>query len=153
MEQKITYTYWDEGKITELLSILQKNQNIKIIVSVENEREENINWEEKIAGCYLNKLGIPVHLRGYGYLKYGIMRCIECPEELESVTKILYPAIAKKYQTSSGKVEHGMRHAITKAWERKEKEEWRKIFGSYKMTKPTNSQFLAAVTDYIILNN
>lgn len=156
MEQKINCTQWDEGKIAELLTILKSNQNVKIIVSVENESRASLNHEERIVGYYLNKLGVPNHLRGYSYIKYGILRCLSCPEELESVTKILYPNIAKKYQTSSGKVEHGIRHAIAKAWDRKENEEWKTIFGFSEqctMTKPTNSRFLATITDYIKLNN
>lgn len=156
MEQKINCTHWDDGNIAELLEILKNNQNIKIIVSVENENEENMDREERIVGYYLKKLGISTHLRGYGYIKYGIMRCINYPEELECVTKILYPNIAKKYQTTSGKVEHGIRHAITKAWDKSESEEWGMIFGTScynRRLKPTNSQFLAAVTDYIKTNN
>ena len=156
MEQMINYTQWNEEKIKELLAVLQANENIKITVLVENEEKQVANEREKIIGQYLHRLGIPSHLRGYGYIKYGIIRCIKYPEELECVTKILYPNIAKKYCTTSGKVEHGIRHAIARAWENKMEEEWKDIFGSgfeYSTGKPSNSRFLATVTDYIMINN
>ena len=154
MEHKIKGISPNEEALKELLAILQTGENIKITIAIE--KEENVREEEKIIVRYLNELGIPGHLRGYGYIKYGILRCINSPEELESVTKILYPNIAKKYLTTAQKVEHGIRHAITKAWEKKEGEQWKQIFGVVSQNmevKPTNSCFLATITDYIRINN
>jgi len=135
--------------------MLERNPNIKIVLSVEipkwPEKETPIAME-KIVGHYLNRLGIPLHLNGYQYIKYGIVRCLKCPEELESVTKILYPNIAKRYHTSAAKVEHGIRHAIAKAWAEKQEEAWESLLGSFGKSgkvKPTNSQFIAAIADYI----
>lgn len=154
MQQEINCTHWESEKIIELFTMLKQNDNLTIIFSFDKKDEEM--HTEKLIGTYLNRLGIPLHLRGYSYIKYAIMRCIDCPEELESITKILYPNIAGKYQTTSGKVEHGIRHAISKAWEQKEEEIWHSIFGYTHRntgTKPTNSQFIAAVADYITLHN
>ena len=156
MEYEVKCTQWSEDYIRELLDILQTNENIRITVSIDNEEKGTAYQEEKIIGQYLNQLGIPVHLQGYSYLKYGIMRCINCPEELDSVTKILYPNIAKKYQTTAGKVEHGIRHAIAKAWEGNEEAAWNSIFGMSRgnnHTRPTNSRFLATVADYIKIHH
>lgn len=111
-------------------------------------------WEN-LVGNYLNHLGIPRHLNGYNYLKYSVARCLSHPEELESVTKLLYPAVAKEFQTTSGRVEHGMRHAIQKACEKEKTTEWENIFGKNYISrskKPTNSQFIATLSDFIQLN-
>lgn len=154
MQQQIDCTYWESEKIVELFTLLKQNDNLTIIFSFDKKEEEM--QTEKLIGTYLHRLGIPLHLRGYNYIKYAILRCIQNPEELECITKMLYPNIAEKYLTTSGKVEHGIRHAITKAWEHKEEEIWLNIFGSTPRnlnTKPTNSQFIAAVADYITLYN
>lgn len=159
MEQRANEIFLDESSLRELFTVLQKQQNIKIVISVETEPTEEKETSvgmEKIVGHHLKRLGIPLHLNGYQYIKYGIVRCLKCPEEMESVTKILYPNIARKYHTSAAKVEHGIRHAIGKAWAGKPEEEWERLLGSLGKNgkgKPTNSQFIAAVTDYIILNN
>lgn len=154
MQQQINCTHWESEKLLELFTMLRQNENITIIFSFDQKEEEM--QTEKLVGTYLHRLGIPFHLQGYNYIKYAITRCIQYPEELECITKILYPNIAGKYQTTSGKVEHSIRHAITKAWEQKEEETWQNIFGYTQRklcTKPTNSQFIAAIVDFISLNN
>lgn len=107
--------------------------------------------DERVLGQYLGRLGVAPHLRGYSYLKTGIRHCLDTPEEMESVTKLLYPAIAKEHCTTSGRVEHGIRHAISLAWEKRNEEEWGKIFGFREAERPTNSEFLAALTDHILM--
>lgn len=155
MEYTIDCTGWNREKIIEVFSSIPTNTNTKIVLYMEgNEKEESAR--EKIVGSYLYKLGIPAHFKGYGYLKYGIMRCLSHSEELESITKILYPGIAKKYNTTTGKVEHGIRHAIQKAWETEKNEEWESVFGKMYMShnsRPTNSRFIATLTDYITINH
>ncbi len=147
---------WNPEKVAEVLSRIQNVSNLQIVLQLEEEnREKNAGWEKKV-GEYLNNLGVPRHLIGYGYLKYCVARCICCPQELESVTKLLYPETAKKYNTTSGKVEHGIRHAIKKAWENARTEEWDIVFGTGHWSvkqKPTNSQFIAALSDYIAMDN
>lgn len=156
MEYTIDCTGWNREKFIEVFSTLPVSSNTKIVLYMEGtEKEEENSWE-KIVGSYLYKLGIPSHLRGYGYLKYGIIRCLSHSEELESVTKILYPGIAKKYNTTTGKVEHGIRHAIQKAWENEKSEEWETVFGKIQMnrnSRPTNSQFIATLSDFILINH
>jgi len=156
MEYIINCTEWNKEKIMEIFSALPPDTNAKIILYTgKNEREQEKTWE-KIVGNYLNKMGISPHLKGYGYLKYGVARCIYHSEELESITKSLYPGIAKKYNTTSGRVEHGIRHAIQKAWNCEKSDVWENIFGKEYMirnSKPTNSQFIATLSDFIMINN
>lgn len=156
MEYTIDCSGWEKEKIAEVVSGLTSHTGAKLVLYIgEKEREEE-KTREKVAGSYLNRLGVPVHLKGYGYLKYGIARCVAYPEKLESITKILYPEIAKRYKTTPGKVEHGIRHAIQQAWNGQNREGWECIFGKsclLRNTRPTNSQFMAALSDYISINN
>ena len=155
MEYRVDCTGWSKEHLLEIITAFSQNANAKIILCWE---ENNINVEnskEKLVGNCLKSLGIPCHLKGYGYLKYSILRCLNYPEELESVTKILYPAIAKEFDTTSGRVEHGIRHAIQKACENGKTKEWENFFGkNYSCCnyKPTNSQFIASLSDYISMN-
>ena len=156
MEKQIECIQWDSKNFEDLFQMLKEHPEIKVVLSFENSKKEGKTSWDKMIGGYLNRLGISPHLKGYHYMKYGITLCMKDPEELESVTKILYPNIAKKYHTTAGKVEHGIRHAITKAWEAKREKEWRLLFGiseSVEMEKPTNSQFLATISDYLQLHN
>lgn len=153
MEYGVDCSGWSKEQLLEVLMTFSKQENVKIVLY----REENkVEYpREELVGKYLNSLGVPRHLNGYSYLKYSIARCLCHPEELESVTKILYPAIARKFGTTSGSVEHGIRHAIKKTCENERTTEWENVFGkSYGCShkKPTNSQFIAALTDYINLN-
>ncbi len=111
--------------------------------------------EEKITEIFM-AIGIPPHIKGYNYLREGIKLTVEKPTLINGVTKELYPAIAKKYDTSSSKVERAIRHAIEVAWNRGRIDAINAIFGSriYLGTeKPTNSEFIALVADKLILEN
>ena len=155
MEYKIDCTEWSVERLSEFFSIVGKNAKTKIVLSWEESNTSKDILSEKLVADYLGKLGIPCHLNGYAYLKYSIIRILSYPEELESVTKILYPAIAKRFNTTAGRVEHGIRHAIRKACEMDKTKEWETIFGrnySIGNSKPTNSQFIATLSDYININ-
>lgn len=98
----------------------------------------------------MHQLGIPAHVKGYQYIRDAILMVIEDVSLLGAVTKELYPAIAKKYNTAPSRVERGIRHAIELAWERGHMETLKRIFG-YSMNierqKPTNSEFIALLAD------
>ncbi len=114
-----------------------------------------ITVEEKISEIFIS-IGIPPHIKGYGYLREGIKMTVERPNIINSVTKELYPAIAKKFSTTASKVERAIRHAIEVAWNRGRIDAINAIFGSriYLGTeKPTNSEFIALVADKLILEN
>lgn len=156
MEYIVDCSNWNQENMIQIFSMLQKHPNTKLVLYMEENENRNIKILEKTVGGYLNKLGFSPHLKGYGYIKYGILRCISNPQDLESVTKILYPKIAMEFHTSPGKVEHGIRHAIKKAWETEKNEEWENVFGKKYMerkSKPTNAQFIASLSDFISINN
>ena len=103
----------------------------------------------------LHEIGIPAHIKGYQYLRDAIIMSVEDHEMLSSVTKILYPAIAKKHQTTASRVERAIRHAIEVAWGRGRLETINDLFGYTVSTgkgKPTNSEFIALIADKIRLD-
>lgn len=114
-----------------------------------------ITLEEKISEIFIS-IGIPPHIKGYGYLREGIKMTILDPRVINSVTKELYPSIAKKFGTTASKVERAIRHAIEVAWNRGRIDAINAIFGAriYLGTeKPTNSEFIALVADKLMLEN
>ncbi len=114
-----------------------------------------VTLEEKISEIFIS-IGIPPHIKGYGYLREGIKLTVEKPYVINSVTKELYPTIAKKFSTTASKVERAIRHAIEVAWNRGRIDAINAIFGAriYLGTeKPTNSEFIALVADKLMLEN
>ena len=103
----------------------------------------------------LHEIGIPAHIKGYQYLRDAIILSVSDKEMLGSVTKILYPTIAKKRQTTSSRVERAIRHAIEVAWSRGKMDTINDLFGYTVSTgkgKPTNSEFIALIVDKICLD-
>ena len=99
-------------------------------------------------------IGIPAHIKGYQYVREGILLAIHDMNALNYITKLLYPAIAKKYKTSAGSVERAIRHAIEVAWNRGNFDRIEELFGytvSAGKGKPTNSEFIALIADKIRL--
>ena len=111
------------------------------------------NLEELVTEC-IHDLGVPAHIKGYQYMRTAIMMVVENMELLNYITKQLYPTIAKKYQTTSSRVERAIRHSIEVAWSRGKAEVVDDIFGytiDNNKGKPTNSEFIAMVADRIRL--
>ncbi len=109
---------------------------------------------EKDVTDMIHEIGVPAHIKGYQYLREAIMMSVEDVEMLGSITKILYPTIAKKYQTTPSRVERAIRHAIEVAWSRGKMETLDALFGYTINTgkgKPTNSEFIALIADKIRL--
>lgn len=103
----------------------------------------------------LHEIGIPAHIKGYEYLRDAITMSVKDKEMLSSVTKILYPTIAKKHQTMPSRVERAIRHAIEVAWSRGKMDTINELFGYTVSTgkgKPTNSEFIALIVDKIRLD-
>ena len=118
-------------------------------------KRKPVSVDEKISEIFIS-IGIPPHIKGYGYLREGIKMTIEKPYIINSVTKELYPSIAKRFSTTASKVERAIRHAIEVAWNRGRIDAINAIFGAriYLGTeKPTNSEFIALVADKLILEN
>ena len=109
---------------------------------------------EKIVTDIIHDLGVPAHIKGYHYIRTAIMMVVDNMDMLNYITKRLYPEIAKKYQTTSSRVERAIRHSIEVAWTRGHQETMNEIFGYTIQTykgKPTNSEFIAMVADRIRL--
>ena len=102
----------------------------------------------------LHEIGIPAHIKGYHYLRDAIIMAVKDMDVLNAITKILYPTVAKKYQTTSSRVERAIRHAIEVAWSRGKMDTLDELFGYTVSTgkgKPTNSEFIALIADTIQL--
>lgn len=102
----------------------------------------------------IHEIGVPAHIKGYQYLRDAIMMSVEDMEMLNSVTKVLYPTIAKNHQTTPSRVERAIRHAIEVAWSRGKMDTIDELFGytvSNGKGKPTNSEFIALISDRIRL--
>lgn len=102
----------------------------------------------------IHRIGVPAHIKGYHYLREAIMLSVEDKEMLESVTKLLYPEVAKKFSTTPSRVERAIRHAIEIAWDRGDVDVLNSFFGYTVNTgkgKPTNSEFIALLADKISL--
>ena len=103
----------------------------------------------------IHEIGVPAHIKGYQYLREAIMMSVDDIEMLNSITKILYPTIAKKFQTTPSRVERALRHAIEVAWSRGKMDTIDELFG-YTIHngkgKPTNSEFIALIADKIRLD-
>lgn len=104
----------------------------------------------------IHQIGVPAHIKGYQYLRTAIMMTIENTDLINSITKELYPSVAKTYGTTSSRVERAIRHAIEVAWDRGDVDVINSYFGYTVQStrgKPTNSEFIALISDKLRLRN
>ena len=128
-----------ESRINEILS--------------NNLSQEDRQLDEKISNIFIS-IGIPAHIKGYQFLREAVKLAVEEPEIISSITKKLYPTIAERFETSSSKVERGMRHAIEVAWNRGKIENINNIFGLKiynRNEKPTNGELIALIADKMLM--
>ena len=176
MEQlKTNITKDNERMFNILTELLHTNKEFQIMITVPGEKEEKAEGisrfvidpgkNEKITGKQehdleqdvtdmIHEIGVPAHIKGYQYLREAIMMAVEDVDMLNSITKVLYPTIAKKFQTTPSRVERAIRHAIEVAWSRGRMETLDAMFGYTVNTgkgKPTNSEFIALIADRIRL--
>ena len=126
-------------------------RKVKPYGDLEEYRGRNL---EKDVTQILHEIGVPAHIKGYQYLRDAITASVEDQDMLSSVTKVLYPNIAKKHQTTPSRVERAIRHAIEVAWNRGKMDTIDALFGYTINTgkgKPTNSEFVALIADKIRL--
>ena len=122
-----------------------------LVFHSKNTKEDNL---ETLVTNMIHEIGIPAHIKGYHYLRDAIMMAVEDMDVLNAITKILYPTVAKRYQTTSSRVERAIRHAIEVAWNRGKLDILDNLFGytvNHGKGKPTNSEFIALVADTIRL--
>ena len=183
MEQLNVTTRRDDERMFKLLSdLMNTNKEFQIMITVpgsstvkeeedrgviftddgyrnnrcENGEQVNVKHDlEKDVTEIIHEIGVPAHIKGYQYLRDAIMMSVNDIEMLGSITKVLYPTIAKKYETTSSRVERAIRHAIEVAWNRGRMETLNSLFGytvSGGKGKPTNSEFIALIADKIRLS-
>ena len=130
------------------------NQEIRKINAYEKAEDFGEHNLEADVTEIIHEIGVPAHIKGYQYLRDAIVMSVNDMDMLNSITKVLYPTIAKKYQTTSSRVERAIRHAIEVAWSRGKMDTIDDMFG-YTIHngkgKPTNSEFIALITDRIRL--
>ncbi len=123
----------------------------EIVIYQEEDNDSEIGLQKEVT-LILQELGVPAHIKGYQYLRTSIILAVETPGVLEAITKVLYPDVAKEYETTPSRVERAIRHAIEVAWNRGKVETLNKYF-SYTISpckgKPTNSEFIAMIADHI----
>ncbi|MBQ7067299.1 MAG: sporulation initiation factor Spo0A C-terminal domain-containing protein [Lachnospiraceae bacterium] len=120
----------------------------------ENDIRMNHQMEKYVTKIML-ELGVPAHLKGYHYLRKAILLSLEDMEVVSSVTKLLYPEIAKCFQTTDQKVERAIRNAIEVSWTRGNMRTVEDLFGYSQRTgknRPTNSEYIARIADKIHLD-
>ena len=118
-----------------------------------SEERETCDLERQVT-MIIHEIGVPAHIKGYQYLREAIRLTVEDMDSINAVTKVLYPAVAKKFGTTASRVERAIRHAIEVAWDRGDLETLQKYFGytvSNAKGKPTNSEFIAMIADRISL--
>ena len=116
--------------------------------------EKNSNDLEVVVSEIMHQIGVPAHIKGYQYLREAIILSVNNTEMMGSVTKLLYPTVAKTFKTTSSRVERAIRHAIETAWDRGDVDVLNGMFGytiSVGKGKPTNSEFIALITDNLRL--
>ncbi len=168
MEQLNLTVTRDNEKVYQILNnLMSGDKEFQIMITVPSTRQgENLEEIAHTAGetvvhdlekdvtNMIHEIGVPAHIKGYQYLREAIMMSVEDVEMLGSITKVLYPTIAGKYQTTPSRVERAIRHAIEVAWSRGRMETLDALFGYTINTgkgKPTNSEFIALIADKIRL--
>lgn len=119
--------------------------------------ELNVNRDlEREVTAIIHDIGVPAHIKGYQYLREAIVYTVNDMDAINAVTKVLYPAVARKFGTTASRVERAIRHAIEVAWDRGDLETLQKYFGytvSNAKGKPTNSEFVAMIADRLVLDH
>lgn len=150
---------FDNEMVINRIKHLKLSMNRKIhetrMINANESKNDYIerNLESDVTNI-IHDIGIPAHIKGYQFLRDAIVMSVNDMEMLNSITKILYPSIAKMHQTTSSRVERAIRHAIEVAWSRGRLETIDELFG-YTVNKgkgkPTNSEFIALIADKIRL--
>ena len=120
----------------------------------EPELDSSASLESQVTAI-IHEVGVPAHIKGYQYLREAIIIAVNDMDVINAVTKVLYPEVAKRFNTTPSRVERAIRHAIEVAWDRGDLETLQKYFGytvSNAKGKPTNSEFIAMIADRIRLS-
>lgn len=135
-----------------IAKLSNRDSDLTVIHSFGN-NSKNTDLELMITEI-IHQIGVPAHIKGYHYLREAITLAVNNADIINSVTKQLYPTVAKKYQTTSSRVERAIRHAIEVAWDRGDIDVLNSYFGytiHNERGKPTNSEFIAMIADKLRL--
>lgn len=127
----------------------------RIISNALNNKTDKMQTKEAMVADLLHKLGIPSHIRGYNFIREGIMIVYKNGNNISYITKDVYPEIARKFETTSTRVERAIRHAIEISWNRGDVDLMDEIFGNslnINRDKPTNSEYLTTIADRLKIN-
>ena len=144
------------SNLIEYVDSMLKNrkQKSEAIQSEKINQPDNIPDIEAQVTRIIHQIGVPAHIKGYQYLRTAILLTVKDSDVINSVTKVLYPSVAKKYQTTTSRVERAIRHAIEVAWDRGDVDTLNSYFGytiQNNRGKPTNSEFIAMIADNLRL--
>ena len=117
-------------------------------------RQTDKNSIEAMVTGIIHEIGVPAHIKGYQYLREAIIIAVADMDVINAITKVLYPQVAKTFQTTPSRVERAIRHAIEVAWDRGDLDTLQRFFGytvSNTKGKPTNSEFIALIADKLQL--
>jgi len=129
------------------------DEKIKMMDSAKENSIRVRNIERKVTEM-LHEVGVPAHVKGYRYVRSAIVMAVLDNSVINAITKVLYPSVAKEFNTTASRVERSIRHAIELAWDRGDVDVLQGIFGftvSYSKGKPTNSEFIAMLADRMYL--
>ncbi len=150
LEQRLRIICGFQAKVNTKDAMIQVNLDEQ-----EQQRLQKLELESEITSL-LHEVGIPAHIKGYMYLRTAILETYLNVDFLGQITKVLYPEIARKYETTASRVERAIRHAIEVAWNRGNIDAIDDIFGytiSASKAKPTNSEFIAMIADKLRLEH
>ena len=139
----------DYDTFSDKIDMILKNRSNSSASSDKNDAADKIDMETQVTRI-THQIGVPAHIKGYQYLRTAILMTISDNDVINSVTKVLYPSVAKKYQTTTSRVERAIRHAIEVAWDRGDVDTLNSYFGytiQNSRGKPTNSEFIAMIAD------
>ena len=147
----------NQANLIEYVDNILKNRNSKAPEGADGKNsavKDNIPDIEAQVTRIIHQIGVPAHIKGYQYLRTAILLTVKDSDIINSVTKVLYPSVAKKYQTTTSRVERAIRHAIEVAWDRGDVDTLNSYFGytiQNNRGKPTNSEFIAMIADNLRL--
>ena len=147
----------NQSNLIEYVDSMLKSRDEKHEKSLHAESEQESDPTPDIEAQVtriIHQIGVPAHIKGYQYLRTAILLTVKDSDIINSVTKVLYPSVAKKYQTTTSRVERAIRHAIEVAWDRGDVDTLNSYFGytiQNNRGKPTNSEFIAMIADNLRL--
>lgn len=133
--------------------MMEKRESESTAVGASSSDEKTPDIETQVTKI-IHQIGVPAHIKGYQYLRTAILLTVKDNDIINSVTKVLYPSVAKKYSTTTSRVERAIRHAIEVAWDRGDVDTLNSYFGytiQNNRGKPTNSEFIAMIADNLRL--